>query len=241
MSPDVSSDHPVILRATARHRATVCYGVEPERLARHLPASLAPDTRGGQAYLRLVGTQLVRVRVLGLPGPGFRRVPAVELQAAVRPAEGHRPGTVTAQAYVPRRLVAWAARTLYHEPVAGTDMQPVRRPRGNGVEMTYRFDWRGREQRLRVAGEDAGALADVPEAAFMRGRPWRYSVDKEGALHRARIERPDGPVQRADEHYVTMRWRAAFGDMGALLQDQSPVAAWLAPRGELALRWRETV
>lgn len=240
--PDDVPSAPVILRATARHRAVVCYGIDPARLAPHLPASVEPDTHDGTAYLCLIGTQLVGVRVLGLSGPGFRRVPAVELQAAVRSAADGRPGTFTAQAYVPRHLVAWAARTCYHEPVAGADMQPVRRPRGERVEMTYRFDWRGREQRLRVVGpDDSPSPASDGFAAFVRGRSWRYSAEGDGTLYRTHIARPEGHVRPAEAHHVTMRWRAVFGDVGTLLRDRTPAAAWLAPGGEMALRWRERV
>lgn len=231
-----------VLRARADDRVVVAYGEDPERIAPLLPGDLAPDTREGKAYVQLVGVQLTDVRVFGMAGPSFRRVPAVELQVAVRRPTTGRRGTWTVQAHVPRRLVAWGARLLYGEPVAVASMQPVRRPHGDAVEMTYRVDWRGREQRLRVA-----AAAPVSEPAsdtlpsFLRRRHWRYGTARDGTLLRARLERTPGPLRRADEHHVTMRWKDLYGPIGALLDDQTPEAAWLAAGSPLTLRWRERV
>jgi uncharacterized protein YqjF (DUF2071 family) len=145
---------PRILQATARNRVIVAYGVAPDRVAPLLPDGLVPVQRNDTAYVSLVGVELTKIRVLGLVPPGCRRVAAVELRVHARPAQnssGTR-GTWTVQAHVPRRLVAWSARVLYGESVAVTSMQPIRREQPDHVEVTYRYDWRGREQRIRVRG-----------------------------------------------------------------------------------------
>ena len=240
MAPLFSSS-PRILRATARDRAAVTWAVDPARVAPHLPAGLRPDTRDGRAYVRLTGVRLAKVRVLGVVAPGLRRVPAVELQVLVREAAApERRGTLTVQAHVPRRFVAWGARGLYGEPVTVAPMQPVRRKQGDRVEMTYRFDVAGREQRLRVTATGAtrppspGTLPHV-----LRDRPWRYGVARNGTLLRARIERAAAPIRRAEEHHVTVRWAAVYGEPWAFLTDREPAAALVSPGGPLALRWRE--
>ncbi|PSQ95218.1 MAG: DUF2071 domain-containing protein [Bacteroidetes bacterium SW_9_63_38] len=241
------SSAPVILRATARHRVAAHYAVAPDRVTPHLTAGLVPDTREGRAYVSLVGVRLLGVRVLGIAGPGFRRVPAVELQVPVRPDGGDRDdrGTVTLQAYVPRRLVAWAARGLYGEPVTVASMQPVWKERPDEVEVTYRFDRAGREQRLRVTAEKP-PVAPAPDTAarFLQDRHWRYgSRDDEntGALMRARMERPAGPLYRIQAHHVTVRWASAFGDAWDFLADRSPDLVLCDPGGAIVLHWRESV
>ena len=241
LSPESSAS--VILRATACHRVAVHYAVAPDRIGSLLPHGLVPDTQAGQAYVSLVGVRLLKVRVLGLVGPGFRRVPAVELQVPVRPAntEGGGRGTLTLQAYVPRRLVAWAARSLYGEPVSVASMQPVWKERPDAVEVTYRFDRSGREQRLRVTAEKP-PVAPAPDTAarFLQERHWRYGV-RDDTLVRARMERPAGPLFRVQEQHVTVRWGAAFGHEWAFLDDRSPDVVLCDPGGELALHWHERV
>ena len=237
------SSTPVVLRATAQHRVAAHYAVAPDRIASHLPPGLVPDTRDGQAYVSLVGVRLLKVRVLGLVGPGFRRVPAVELQVPVRPvdAEAERRGTLTLRAYVPRRLVAWAARGLYGEPVSVASMQPVWRERPDTVAVTYRFDRAGREQRLRVTAEKP-PVTPAPDTAarFLQERHWRYGT-RNDTLVRARMERPAGPLYRVQEHHVTVQWGAAFGETWAFLDDRSPDVVLCDPGGTIALHWRESV
>jgi len=238
----LSSSAPRILRATARDRVVVSYAVEPSLAASALPAGLVPDTRDGRAYVSLVGVRLTKVRVLGIPGPGLRRVPAVELQVLVREETADQRGTMTIQAHVPRRLVAWGAHLLYGEPVAVVPMQPVRREVGGGVEMTYRFDTHGREQRLRVVGR-ASPVAPAAEslASFLQNRHWRYGTGRDGSLLRARIERDEAPVRAVDEHHVTVRWAAVYGDAWRALSHRPPAAALFSPGGPLCLRWRRGV
>jgi uncharacterized protein YqjF (DUF2071 family) len=238
-----ASSAPVVLRATARHRVAVHYAVAPDRVASHLPAGLQPDTRDGQAYVSLVGVRLLKVRVFGCAGPGFRRVPAVELQVPVRTTDGSSEtrGTLTLRAYVPRRLVAWAAQGLYGEPVSVASMQPVWKERPGDVEITYRFDRAGREQRLRVAAEKP-PVAPAPDttAQFLQNRHWRYGT-RSDTLIRARMERPAGPLYRVQEHHVTVQWGTAFGEAWRFLDDRAPDVVLCDPGGEIALHWREAV
>jgi hypothetical protein len=236
------SSSPCILEATARNRIVVGYAVAPERVAPLLPEGLVPDTRDERAFVSLVGVELVKVRVLGVAGPGFRRVPAVELQVPVREDGTSRRGTITVQAYVPRRAVAWGARGLYGEPVAVASMQPVWRERADTVEMTYRFDRAGREQRLRAVGETppADLDADTPEA-FLMDRGWRYGTRRDGSLVRARIERPVTSVYPVREHYVTVKWGAVYGEEWAFLSGAEPAAVLFSPREPVTLYWRESV
>jgi hypothetical protein len=237
-----TSSRPTILRATARNRVVVSYAVAPAQVAPRLPSGLDPDTRDGRAYVSLVGVELVRVRVLGLAGPGFRRVPAVELQVPVRAsgASRARPGTVTVQAYVPRRLVAWGARVLYGEPVDVASMQPVWREQSGTIEVTYRFDRAGREQRVRAVGETPPvAPARDTLAFFLMDRGWRYGTRRDTSLVRARIERPVEPIYRVREHHVTVRWASVYGDEWGFLANRDPALVLLSPGGPVALHWRE--
>jgi uncharacterized protein YqjF (DUF2071 family) len=235
-----AADRPRILQATARNRVVVAYAVSPERVTSLLPEGLRPDTRDGQAFVTLVGVQLIKLRVLGLPGPGFRRVPAVELQVPVQEQQApDRRGTITVQAHVPRKVVAWGARLLYDESVAVAPMQPVWRERGDTVEMTYRFDVAGREQRLRVVGEQPPVMpAPETRAHFLMNRRWRYG-SAGGDLVRTHVERSVVPVCRVQEHYVTVQWGSVYGDHWTFLEDREPTLAILAPDGPVTLRWRE--
>lgn len=236
------SSAPRILQATARNRVVVGYAVPPNRLAPLLPEGLAPMQHEGAAYVSLVGVELTDVHVLGLAGPGFRRVPAVELRAHVRPsnAPSGPTGTWTVQAHVPRRLVAWGARLLYGESVAVASMQPIRREQDTHVEVTYRFDSRGREQRLRVRADRSPSEAPPGELAARLLRPARrFGTTRSGTLLKTPIDRPEPPAaHRIQEHHVTVQWPAVYGEIGTLLADHAPTAVLLSPGTPVTLRWR---
>jgi len=239
-----ASSSPRILQATAQNRVVVSYAVSTDRMAPLLPNGLVPVEHDGTAYVSLVGVELTKVRVVGLIGPGFRRVPAVELRVHARPARAPsgQSGTWTMQAHVPRRLVAWGARVLYGESVEVTSMQPVRREPVGSVEVTYRLDWRGREQRIRVRGERPPVMPPPDALAHtLVGPDWRFSTTQDGTLLRTRIERPSAPIHRVQEHHVTMQWAEVYGDGGELLADRDPAVVLLSPGTPVTLRWRERV
>ena len=244
MSSSPSSSRARILWATARNRVVVSYDVAPDRVAPHLPDGLVPMTRNGRAYVSLVGVELTKVRVLGLVGPGFRRVPAVELRVHVQPTQGDADaaGTWTVRAHVSRHLVACGARLLYRESVAAASMQPIRREPEEYLEVTYRFDWKGREQRLRVRGERTPVVPTSDALAHPLLRPdWRYTTTQNGVLLRTRIDRPATPIHRVQEHHVTVQWSDVYGEIGHLLADRDPALVLLSPGTPVTLRWREHV
>ncbi|MFB6099211.1 MAG: DUF2071 domain-containing protein [Salinibacter sp.] len=237
------SSLPRVLEARVRNRVVIGYAVASDQVRPLLPDGLVPVEREGRAYVSLVGVELTNVRLFGLVGLGFRRVPVVELRVHVRREEASpdKVGTWTVRAHVPRRLVAWGGRFLYREPVEVTSMQPVRREQSESVEVTYRFDWRGREQRIRVRGQRP-PVAPVPDTLvpFLLRPNWRFRTTRSGALLRTRIDRPSAPILPGQEHHVTVQW-SVYGEFGALLADRSPVSVLLSPGRPVTVRWRERI
>jgi uncharacterized protein YqjF (DUF2071 family) len=233
-----------IFRAATRNRVVVGYTVPPNQIAPHLPEGLVPDRQNETTYVSLVGVELVGGRVLGIRGPGVQRVPAVELCVHVQRAQASSTerGTWTVRAYVPRRIVAWAARGLYGEAVEVASMQPVWREQAGEVEATYRFDWSGREQRVRVRGVEPPVMPVPGAPAHTLTEPsWRYGTAGDGSLLRARVERSSTPVYRVQEYHLTVQWSAVYGDIGRLLQDRDPALVLLSPGAPIALQWRQRV
>ena len=104
--------------------ALLSYVVPPEVLTPHLPPGLTLDTRDGHAFASLVAFDFLDTRVLGVPWPGFRDFPEVNVRFYVR--HGAERGVVFVRELVPQRLVAWVARTVYNEPYVATPMQNIR-------------------------------------------------------------------------------------------------------------------
>src|SRR3954469_20731239 len=96
------------------------YAVPPALLEPRLPPGLDLDLRDGQAFVSLVAFDFLDTRVLGVPWPGFRNFPEINLRFYAR--RGDERGVVFVREWVPQRLVAWLARTLYNEPYAAAAM-----------------------------------------------------------------------------------------------------------------------
>ena len=131
----------------------------PEVLTPHLPPGLTLDTRAGQTFASLVGFDFLDTRVLGVPWPGFRNFPEINLRFYVR--RGEERGVVFIRELVPQPLVAWVARTLYNEPYVAVPMENTAEDTQDALTMTYRFTWQGRPQTIRVTGAKTDCLAAV--------------------------------------------------------------------------------
>src|SRR5262249_58326885 len=85
-----------------------------------LPPGLELDRRDGRAFASLVAFDFLDTRVLGVPWPGYRNFPEVNLRFYVR--RGGERGVVFVREFVPARLVAWLARQIYNEPYTALRM-----------------------------------------------------------------------------------------------------------------------
>src|SRR5260221_10578986 len=85
-----------------------------------LPPGLELDCRDGQCFVSLVAFDFHNTKVLGVPWPGFQNFLELNLRFYVR--HGNQRGVVFVREFVPRRLVAWMARTLYNEPYHASRM-----------------------------------------------------------------------------------------------------------------------
>src|SRR5438128_2711596 len=113
------------------------YAVPHELLRPRLPLGLELDTREGQAFVSLVAFDFLQTRVLGIPWPGHRNFPEVNLRFYV--CHGSQRGVTFIREYVPRRLVAWLARLLYNEPYVAVPMRSQADAGPERLTVTYEF------------------------------------------------------------------------------------------------------
>jgi uncharacterized protein YqjF (DUF2071 family) len=125
------------LTARWANLAIVSYAVPPAMLTPYLPvapggagSTLEIDTRddlsplGGprapQAFVSLVAFQFQNCRVLGIPWPGHTDFPEINLRFYVRTggkgSAGGQRGVVFIREFVPKPMIAWAAKKFYNEP-----------------------------------------------------------------------------------------------------------------------------
>ena len=136
------------LTARWSNLAILTYEVPPALLEPHLPAGLELDRRGGAAFASLVAFDLLDTRVWGVPWPGFRQFPEINLRFYVK--RGERRGVVFIREFVPQPAVAWLARAIYNEPYLVAPIDSDAADEASAVVTIRRLHWRGRRDRKSV-------------------------------------------------------------------------------------------
>jgi hypothetical protein len=234
MSTSLTTASRAFLTAQWQHLVLLNYAVAPERLAPYLPHGLTLDLLHGEAHMSLVAFDFCDTRVLGVPWPGYRRFPEINLRFYVR--QGDRRGVVFVREYVPKRLIAWIARWLYNEPYVYAPMSSTVTPSGEGVTVEHRLHAGGRAQRLRV---EAGGPPVIPvedaEAHFFKEHSWGFGRTRGGRLLTYEVRHPvwaTYPVERVD---LDWDWGAVYGSEWADYNDREPRSVYLAQGSAIAV------
>ncbi len=228
------------LTARWENLALLTYVVPPEALRPHLPPGLDLDTRDGHAFVSLVGFDFLDTRVGGVPWPGFRNFPEINLRFYVR--QGTERGVVFIRELVPQRLVAWIARTLYNEPYAAMPMQTTRDETPDHLTMTYRFAWKGRPQTVRVTGAKPTETPSPESAAhFFKEHRWGFGTTRGGQTVRYEVTHPVWPIYRVPSFDLDLDWARVYGPAWAFLQDAEPYSVVLATGSPVKGFWKTGV
>ena len=126
------------LTAEWRHLLMVNYVVDLAVLTPLIPAGTELDLWQGRAYVSVVGFRFLRTKVLGIPVPFHRDFDVVNLRFYVRrKVDGQwRKGVVFVKEIVPKRAIAFVARTVYNENyVAHGDALASRNSRRSALRM----------------------------------------------------------------------------------------------------------
>src|SRR5436305_9462693 len=118
------------------------YEVDAALLLPFVPRGTELDRWNSKIFLSLVGFRFLKTRVLGLPIPFHSNFDEVNLRFYVRSEHAGelRRGVVFIREIVPRRAIAWVARTVYNENYVALPMAHELRPLGDGG-MTAEYRW----------------------------------------------------------------------------------------------------
>ena len=215
--------------------------VPPDLLTPQLPRGLELDTRDGQAFASLVCFDFLDTRVAGIPWPGFRNFPELNLRFYVR--RGEERGVVFVREFVPRTFVAWMARTLYNEPYVAARMQSSIVDEPESIQVEHHLTFAGRMHTMRAVGTKP-AITPGPESveAFFKEHHWGYGRTRGGRTLRYHVWHPVWAVYPVREAHLDLDWGAVYGAEWSVMQGATPASTVLAvgsaiavyPKGKLA-------
>jgi uncharacterized protein YqjF (DUF2071 family) len=233
--------HP-FLTAEWRNLFLATYAVPPALLRPRLPPGLALDLRDGNAFISLVAFEFLNTRVLGVPWPGYRNFPELNLRYYVR--YGDERGVVFVREFVSQRLVAWMARTIYNEPYCVAQLTSQCQDDPGSRRMEYRLRWAGREHLLSVTGAKPAYLPnESSDEHFFKEHHWGFGVTRHGQAVRYEVTHPRWEVLPVQEYQIDLDWARVYGPEWEILSKAAPISTVFAvgsavavyPKGRLEL------
>ena len=136
------------LTAEWRWLAMLNYEIDPGLVEPLVPPRTELDSFQGVTYVSVVGFLFLQTRVLGIGIPFHRNFEEVNLRFYVRrKSNGEwRRGVVFVRELVPRRLIAWVARTVYHEPYLAVPMSHRLDQDADSLRCCYAWDRMGQRE-----------------------------------------------------------------------------------------------
>ncbi|HEV3256223.1 MAG TPA: DUF2071 domain-containing protein [Gemmataceae bacterium] len=229
------------------------YPVPPAALEGRLPGGLELDTRDGQAFVSLVAFDFRDARVLGVPWPSYRNFAGARFQSV--PAEQKVPrsgfaeinlrfyvrqgadrGVVFIREFIPSRLAAWVARTLYHEPYLAAPTASAVHQDPHSLTAEYLLVWRERTHSVSVTGRKPGNVPgpDTVEH-FFKEHHWGFGTDRKGRLIRYEVQHPLWEVYPVASFQVEFDFGLVYGPEWAFLNGARPFSTILAAGSPIAV------
>jgi uncharacterized protein YqjF (DUF2071 family) len=222
------------LTAEWRNLFLATYAVPPALLRPRLPSGLELDTRDGNAFVSLVAFQFLNTRVLGVPWPGYRNFTELNLRFYVR--HGDDRGVVFVREFVPHRLVAWLARTIYNEPYRAAPLTSRCQEDTNTRSMEYRLRWSGREHVLSGTGRKPAYLpGETSDEHFFKEHHWGYGRTRSGQAIRYEVTHPVWEVFPVQSYHIDLDWKSVYGPEWEELSKTTPMSTVFAVGSAVAV------
>jgi uncharacterized protein YqjF (DUF2071 family) len=228
----VSADR-VFLTAQWQHLAMLNYEVDAALLLPLVPAGTELDRSNDKVFVSLVGFRFLKTKLCGFaPIPMHSNFDEVNLRFYVRRQAGSevRRGVVFIREMVPRRALAFVARTFYNENYVALPMaHEIGFVGDNGRRVAYR--WRSGKRWSEINLETVGSCElsrDGSVEQFITEHYWGYAAQPDGGCMEYRVTHPSWRVWQA-RHSAFAGDAEQFGGIGlaAALRGE-PSSAFLA-------------
>jgi uncharacterized protein len=230
----------VFLSADWRHLAMLNYEVSADLLLPFVPRGTELDRWNGRLFVSLVGFRFLGTRLFGfLPVPLHSNFEEVNLRFYVRRhAAGElRRGVVFIREIVPRRAIAFVARTFYNENYVALPMQhEIRTVRDDVRRVAYR--WRSQERWSEIHLETDGNFELPVEGTveqFITEHYWGYAAQRGGGCMEYRVTHPPWRVWQAREAASEGDAEKLYGKKFAAVLRAKPDSAFLADGSAVAV------
>lgn len=214
------------------------YAAPPALLTPYLPPGCTPDLGWeGQAFVSLVAFEFLNTRVLGIPWPGFRNFPEINLRAYVRHEPTGDRGVIFIRELVPQRFVAAMARLTYNEPYRAVPMRATTTHTDTRLTVEHHATIAGRDNVIRVTGQKPCAFTcETGVEHFFKEHRWGFNRSRSGKLIRYEVVHPAWQCYAIASWLLDWDFAATYGSQWAFLREQVPHSVVLAEGSDIEVR-----
>jgi uncharacterized protein YqjF (DUF2071 family) len=210
------------------------YEVGPGLLRDRVPHGTELEFHEGRCFVSLVGFMFLDTRVLGVPVPFHVNFEEVNLRFYVKretPDEIRR-GVCFIKEIVPRRAIAWVARTLYGEPYECWRMRNLR------SVSEIRYEWRRPDRVNSIAvkiGETVGVPVDGSHEEFIVEHYWGYTKRGEKRTDEYKVEHPKWVLRAVESSEIAVDFGSVYANEFGFLGGANPHSVIFANGSEIAV------
>lgn len=221
----------LFLAAEWKNLVVVNYRVEPEVLQTYVPQGVELDDFNGHHIVSLVAFQFCDTKVLGMPIPWHRDFEEINLRCYVKrvlPGEIRR-GVTFIKELVPRRAIAFIARTLYNENYHTRSTSHDMSFNADGGRISYSWiDDGSKSQISATVAEGLSQLAVGSVEEFTLEHYWGYTRQRDGSTKEYRVRHPQWRVWKRVEGKVSCDFAKVYGEKFRFLNSAQPSAIMVA-------------
>jgi uncharacterized protein YqjF (DUF2071 family) len=233
----------IFLSAEWRDLVLLNYEVDPGVLKPRVPKGTELDFFRDRALVSVVGFRFLRARIFGIPFPLHTNFEEVNLRFYVRRKceDGWRRGVVFIRELVPRRAIAFIARTIYGEPYSVFPMRHniERTPSGARVEYSWRRAARWESLHATATGLPKN-IEGGSEEEFIAEHYWGYTARSDGCSE-YQVEHPQWQVWRCVDAGLSADISTLYGDDFSDCLSARPVSAFIAAGSPVRVRWKSAL
>jgi uncharacterized protein YqjF (DUF2071 family) len=233
---------PRFLTAEWRYLVMLNYVVDRKVLQSLVPRGTELDFFGDRTFVSVVGFHFRNARIFRVPVPLHTNFEEVNLRFYVRrkTETGWRRGVVFVRELVPRRAIAFVARTFYGEPYSALPMRHSIEISDNGVGVEYAWRRSGHWESLKAIGK--GKPQDVgigSEEEFITEHYWGYTARGAGC-DEYEVEHPKWRVWRAHESVLNADTSGLYGERFVESLSVPPSSAFIADGSAITVRCKSS-
>ncbi|CAN0530075.1 unnamed protein product [Laminaria digitata] len=203
------------------------YRVDPELLSPHVPDGVELDIHQGSAFVSLVAFDFLDTRVFGIPWPGYRDFPELNLRYYLK--YKNQRGVAFLQEYVPKRIIAKMARAIYNEPYDYAPIRSETKADDTSHDYTLALDVGGRTHTIRVSATPSPHTPPRDSLAhYFKEHKWGFGHDHKGRTLTYRVEHAIWDVYDVQSYSLDVDFGLLYGEQWAFLADEEPFCAVFA-------------